>query len=99
MNTLQYLMLAMSAVVIVVTPFMLVKAIRSGSKKRIFDFFVSDLLFFYVAVDVVWPSAVASAPRPMRLLIVVLCLVWIANFFGAFQRLFNQQKAASIERR
>ncbi len=67
-------MLGMGAVVIVGTPFMLVKAIRSGQKKRIFDFFVSDLLFFYVAVDVIWPSATASAPRPVRLLIVVLSL-------------------------
>ena len=93
MDTLQYLLLGMSVAVIVGTPFMLVKAVRSGQKKRIFDFFVSDLIFFYVAVDVIWPSAIASAPRPVHLLIVALCLVWIANFFGAFQRLFNSQKA------
>ena len=98
MSLLQYLMLGTSAAVIVGTPCMLVKAIRSGQKKRIFDFFVSDLMAFYVAIDVLWPSAIASAPRPVRLLIFVLCLVWIANFFGAFQRLFNWQKALLIER-
>ncbi len=93
------MMLGMSAVVVVGTPFMLVKAIQSGQKKRIFDFFVSDLMAFYVAVNAVWPSSIASAPRPVRLLIVVLCLVWVVNFFGVFPRLFNRQKVAPIERR
>ena len=96
MNILQYLLLG---IVIVGTPFMLVKAIRSGQKKRIFDFFVNDLLVSYLALNFIWPSVTASAPRPIRLLIAVLCIVWIANFFGAFQRLFDRQKAIPIERR
>ena len=98
MNTLQYLMLAMAVFTIVYFPFLIAKSIRRKQKYRIFEVPLAASLVIYIAVSVVWPSAIQAAPPIVHRLLPVLFVLWIADWLGVFRWLFNRQKASSVER-
>lgn len=98
MNTLQYLMLGMTAIMIVGTPFLIVKAIQRKQKYRLFEIPLSGSIVIYIAVTNVWPSAIQSVPSIVHRLVPVLFVLWIADWLGIFRWLFNRQKASSVER-
>jgi len=98
MNTLQYLMVGMGALMIVYPPFLIAKSIRRKQKYRLFEIPVAASAVIYITVSVVWPSAMQSAPPIVHRLLPVLFVLWVADWLGVFRWLFNRQKASPVER-
>ena len=98
MNTLQYLMLATAVFTIFYTPFLIAKSIRRKQKYRIFEIPLATSMVVYIAISIVWPSAIQAAPPIVHLLLPVLFVLWIADWLGIFRWLFNRQKESSVER-
>ena len=98
MNTLQYLMLATAVFTIFYTPFLIAKSIRRKQKYRIFEIPLATSMVVYIAISIVWPSAIQAAPPIVHRLLPVLFVLWIADWLGIFRWLFNRQKASSVER-
>ena len=92
MNSLQYLMLGMSASIVVGFPFLLVKAIRRKQWYRLFEMPLSALVVFYLTLDVGWPSFIRNAPPVIHRLLPLLFLLWLLDFLGFFRWLFNRQR-------
>ena len=99
MNTLQYLMLGMSALVIFYSPFMLAKSFRRKQKYRLVEIPIAASVVIYITVTIVWPSAIQNAPPIVHRLLPVLFVLWVADLFGVFRWLFNRQKGRPVERR
>ena len=98
MNALQYLMLGMSASVTIGFPLLVVKAVRRKQKYRLFEIPAAASLVIYLTVDIVWPTAIQSAPLIVHRLLPILFVLWIAELFGVFRWLFNRQKVIPVER-
>lgn len=92
MNTIQYLMLGMSAISIVGTPFLLAKATRRRQYYRLFEIPLAAAVVCYIAVSNVWPSAVHNAPPLVHWLLLVLLVLWIMDLLGFFRWLFSRNK-------
>ncbi len=90
MNTLEYLMLGMSAISLVAAPFLLARAIRRRQYYRLFEIPLAASVVCYIAVSDVWPVAIQNAPPPVRWLAPVLFVLWIMDFVGLFRWLFNR---------
>ena len=98
MNTLQFLALAMAAFAIVYSPFLIAKSIRRKQKYRIFEVPLAASMVVYIALSIVWPSAIQAAPPVVHRLLPVLFVLWVADWLGIFRWLFNRQKALPAER-
>jgi len=96
MNALQYLMIGMSAFVIVYSPFLFAKSVRRKQKYRIFEVPLAASVVIYIAVSVVWPSAIQNAPPIVHRLLPVLFVLWLLDFLGFFRWLFNRQRKRQI---
>ena len=102
MNTLQYVMLGLCAIMVAVSPLLIRKAIRQKQRYRLFEIPFSVLTFGCAAVYIGWPNALDAlhtASPFVHYLVIVLLAVWIAEFFGIVRWLFSRQKAAPSERR
>ena len=98
MTTLQYLVLAMAAFMMILSPFMIAKPIRRKQKYRIFEVPLAASVVVYIALSIVWPSAIQAAPPVVHRLLPVLFVLWVADWLGIFRWLFNRQKALPAER-
>ena len=92
MNTLQYLMLAMAVFTIAYFPFLIAKSIRRKQRYRIFEIPLATSMVVYIAISIVWPSAIQAAPPIVHRLLPVLFVLWIADWLGIFRWLFNRQR-------
>lgn len=92
MNTLQYLVLAMAAFMIVYFPFLTAKSIRRKQRYRIFEIPLATSMVVYIAISIVWSSAIQAAPPIVHRLLPVLFVLWIADWLGIFRWLFNRQR-------
>lgn len=98
MNALQFMMLGMSASIVIGFPFLVAKSIRRKQKYRLFEIPIAASMVIYLTVDVVWPSTIQSAPLIVHRLLPILFVLWVAELFGVFRWLFNRQKVIPIDR-
>jgi hypothetical protein len=96
MNGLQYLMLGMSAFAIVYSPFLIAKSVRRKQYYRIFEVPIATSMVVYIAVSVVWPSAIQNAPPIVHRLLPVLFVLWVLDYVGFFRWLFNRHRKRQI---
>ena len=94
-------MLGICAIMVTISPFFIVKAIRRKQKYRLFEIPFSLLMVCCSAVYLGWPNALdalhAASPF-VHYLVIIFIAVWIADYIGVVRWLFNRQKAAPIER-
>ena len=92
MDWFHWTMLAMSAITIVGTPFLLASAIRRRQYHRLFEIPLAALVVCYIAFNDVWPSAVQNAPPLVHRLLLVLLVLWIMECLGFFRWLFSRHQ-------
>ena len=85
-------MLAMAVFTIVYFPFLIAKSIRRKQRYRIFEIPLATSMVVYIAISIVWPSAIQAAPPIVHRLLPVLFVLWIADWLGIFRWLFNRQR-------
>ncbi len=97
MNGVDYLFLAMSAAIMIGSPFLIARAIRRRQYYRLFEIPLAASIVLYLTVSNVWLAMVHNAPPIVHRLLLVLFVLWFLDFLGFFRWLFNRNKKISVE--